>query len=140
MNKELELTFRVKSTNSGFAASSVAPEGLAILVTADSFSKLKKEIKEAIDFYAEGESDDQPLIKEIKEGNYTINYNISVKDFLFAFTPMVGKTGLAEMTGISDTQFWRYQHSNITPRDKQKQKIKSALDEFGSDLQRISFV
>ena len=45
MNKELELTFRVESTNSGFAASSVAPEGLAILVTADSFSKLKKEIK-----------------------------------------------------------------------------------------------
>lgn len=136
----LEIVFQVETTKTGLSASSIAPNGLAILVTASNFSNLKDEIKGAIEFYADGELESVPFVKDIQSGNYVVKYNVSVKDFLNAFTPIVGKSGLEEMTGISGTQFWRYQHSEINPRKKQKQKIESAIKEFGKDLQSINII
>lgn len=143
MKKKTTITLDVRPTATGFSASVVEPSGLPVVVTAGSLPDLISESREALLFHAEdltvfGEV--TPLLRALHEGSFDIRCRMDVRSFVEVLSSSLGKTGLADVTGISDVQFWRYQHDGVTPRPKQREKIQSAVHAFGAALQSVDLV
>lgn len=138
----VRIIFEVETTATGFSGSVVTPaEGLPILVTAETFLDFQKEAEEALAFQTEEETDGEPdFYHDIRNGDYELFYRLPIRDFLNAYSAVMGQSGLSEITGISNAQFWRYQHGDVTPRPKQKTKIEEALHAFGDSLKRIQII
>lgn len=141
--KKTIITLEVRPTATGFSADVVEPSGIPVMVTAGSLPDLITESREALLFHAEdltvfGEV--TPVLRALHNGDFDVRCRMDVKSFVEVLSSSLGKTGLSDVTGISDVQFWRYQHEGVTPRKKQREKIQSAVHAFGAALQSVDLV
>lgn len=139
----LEVIAEVNPVDSGFCATVVSPEGIPVLATASSLPEVVSLLEEALRFHAEDLTlfdEVTPELSALHKGDFSLRLRMRLKSLIALLAPAVGKTGLKEITGISDTQFWRYEHEDITPRRKQLQKVETAVHHLGKALQAIDLV
>jgi predicted RNase H-like HicB family nuclease len=132
-----EVIVRIGKTENNFAA---CVEGLdGFVCTAGTFSELKKEIAEGIEFHLEGLKDDGDPIPEVFNGHYTLVYKWDVESLLEYYKGIFTRAALERITGINQTQLGHYAAGRSKPRLNQVKKIEKALHDLGEELSSVSF-
>lgn len=74
MRKMNKITAIVEKTNTGYSA--YLPDVPGVATAADTFSELRKNVKEAINLYVETADEFKEEIPEILKGDYVVELNI----------------------------------------------------------------
>lgn len=131
----------VEKLSDNFSAVVKYPEGMPILVTGATFSEIQRETRQAIDFWIESSIEDgDPIPENLSIGGYDVEFEMSLDSYLDFFGSIITQIGMEEITGISNTQFWRYKHSGVKPRAAQKLKIQNKVHSFAKELLSIQLV
>jgi hypothetical protein len=131
----------VSKTPSGYCAAMEALPGWIVGVTG-SFTDLKKEIKESIDFYidcAKKHGDAYPLALAGNSGeDYELEYSFSMESLLCFYNGILSRSAIARLSGINEKQLGHYACGRSRPRPQQAAKIVNALHQLGNELLSVS--
>ena len=107
-----------------------------ILVTAKTFSKLQKEVKESLEFHVEGmlaDGDDVP--EWLANGEYQFKYcMLDTASILQSLEGMTTIAAISRATGINERLLSHYANGIKRPSSKQRQKIVDGIHKIGQAL------
>lgn len=110
-----------------------------VLVTAKTFSKLKKEVKDALEFHVEGilaDGDDVP--EWLANGEYQFKYcMLDTASLLQSLEGMTTIAAISRATGINERLLSHYANGIKRPSAKQRQKIVDGIHYIGKELMKI---
>ena len=69
----------------------------------------------------------------------TLECKESVESFLNRYSDVLVARGIAERAGINNTQLWKYQNQGVQPRNKQLEKLQTAINALGRELSVVRF-
>ena len=114
-------------------------EGLdGFVCTADTFTELKKEVQEGINFHLEGLREDNDPIPSEFNGEYELEYKWEVKSLMWYYNHVITRSALSKLTGINERQLGHYATGKSKPRPEQVKKIEAAFHQLGKELQAIN--
>jgi len=108
----------------------------AVLVTAKTYSKLQKEVKEALEFHVEGMLDDGDEVPEwLAKGEYQFKWcMLDAASLLQSLDGMTTIAAIARATGINERLLSHYANGVKRPSSKQRQKIINGIHQIGQAL------
>lgn len=112
-------------------------EDIACVVTARTFSELKKEMESALRDHIEWMREDGDPIPAEFEGEWEFEWNLTARAILHYTERLVSKAALAEATGINQTQLTHYATGYRKPRPAMRQKIVAGLHSIAEQLSAI---
>ena len=113
-------------------------EGLnGVISTGDTPSETKQNIKEAIEFHLEGMQEDGDPIPSAFKGEYKLVYKFDTMSLLKYYKGILGNVGIERLTGINNKQLNHYATGHRKPSENTKQKILTALHQFGEELMAV---
>lgn len=128
---------RVGKTPKGYCAGIDILPGWVVAVTG-TFSDLKKEIAESIQFYIDCAKKDGDSYPEVFDGEYELVYKFDIESLLSFYEKILSRAALERITGINQKQLSHYACGRSKPRPEQAKKIENALHKLGQDLLAIS--
>ncbi len=129
-------TVVLEKTDTGYSA--YIPTLLGVAATEESISKVKEELKDALEFHLEGMREDGLGIPESFQGTYELEFQVDVKTLFEWFSGVMTKSGLARITNMNQSLVSQYANGLKDPSDKQLKKIENALHNFGHELLSIN--
>ena len=114
-----------------------APILLGCGSTANTLFDMKKNIKEAIEFHVQSSLEDGDLLPEIFQGEYELEFKLSIEALLNAYSDVFTKAALSRITGINQRQLWHYASGMRKPRPIQRKRIEDGLHRLGKELLNI---
>ena len=107
-----------------------------VLVTAKSYSKLQKEVKEALDFHVKGMLADGDEVPEwLEKGEYQFKWcMLDAASLLQSLDGMTTIAAIARATGINERLLSHYANGVKRPSSKQRQKIIDGIHQIGQAL------
>ena len=107
-----------------------------VVVTAKSYSKLQKEVKEALEFHVQGLLENRDDVPQwLVDGDYEFKW--CLKDTAALLQSLDGLTtiaAIARTTGINERLISHYANGIKRPSTKQKQKILDGIHQIGKTL------
>ena len=95
-----------------------------IAVTGKNIKEIKNSTKEAINLYIETSKEMNLEIPDILKRDFQLVYKYDLCTFLNAYSSILGKSALENLTGINQKQLWHYASGKRKPsRDFQLQVI-----------------
>ena len=122
----------------GNFAAAPANEDIACITTARSFPELKQNMKEALHWHIESMREDGDPVPAEFEGEWDLEWNLSVRALLHYTEGVVTKSALAKVTGINQQQLTHYASGYRKPRPAMRAKIIEGLHAISSQLAAIS--
>ena len=108
----------------------------AVVVTADTYEKLLREVPETLRFHVEGMIEDGDDVPQwLADGDYELEYHlIDVATVLRAYEPFVSLAAISRASGINQHQLSHYATRLKTPRPQQRQRIVAGIHKIGKEL------
>ena len=129
---KLEVT--VDFTGKNFSAG-VGEVGGVVMATHKTLEGLKKEFAEALQFHIDGcIADGDQLPEWAVQGDYEIEYNLSVQALLHHFDGVLTREALSKVTGINAKQLGHYMSGHRHPRADKRRKIIEGLHNIGKEF------
>ncbi|MCK9627739.1 MAG: hypothetical protein M0R37_04005 [Bacteroidales bacterium] len=132
-----KLIVNIAKTENGFCANLEIIDGFIVAVSG-SFSDLKRELAESIEFYIECAKKDADQYPEVLNEEYDFVYKFDIASLLYFYDGIITGTALSKITGIDKRQLSRYRTGASKPRKSQSMKIITALHELGTDLLSVT--
>ena len=117
-----KVSLLIEYTGNNFCA--YAPLLLGCVSTADTLDKMKKNIREAIEFHIETSKEFNETIPEVFKGEYELEFKYSIEALLNAYSNIFTKAALSRITGINERQLWHYASGMRKPRLTQRKRIE----------------
>lgn len=122
----------------GNFAAAPANEDIACITTARSLPELKQNMEEALRWHIESMREDGDPVPAEFEGEWDLEWNLSVRALLHYTEGVVTKSALAKVTGINQQQLTHYASGYRKPRPAMRAKIIEGLHAISSQLAAIS--
>lgn len=108
----------------------------AVVLTADTYEKLLREVPETLRYHVEGMIEDGDDVPEwLAKGEYELVYNlVDVATMLRAFEPFVSLAAISRASGINQHQLSHYATRIKKPRPQQRERIVSGIHKIGQEL------
>jgi predicted RNase H-like HicB family nuclease len=107
----------------------------AVIVTAATLEKVKKEFQESLKFHIDGLiADGDEISNDLKNGNYELDYEMHISAILHDLDKIVTRSALSRVTGINERQLGHYLSGYRNPRSDQRKKILTGIHEIGEKL------
>ena len=115
--------------------SAVAEVNGVVVVTHKNFEMLKEEFAQALAFHIEESiKDGDELPQALKEGDYTLEYELQISALLHIYDGILTRAALAKVTGINQRQLGHYAQGIRTPRPQQREKIIQGFHKLGREF------
>ena len=111
----------------------------AVVVTADTYEKLLREVPETLRFHVEGMIEDGDDVPQwLADGDYELEYHlIDVATVLRAYEPFVSLAAISRASGINQHQLSHYATRIKTPRPEQRKRIVEGIHKIGRELMSV---
>ncbi len=119
-------------------AAAPANEDIACISTGRTLEELKQNMEEALRWHIESMREDGEAIPQEFEGEWVLEWNLSVRALLHYTEGLVPKSAIAKATGINQQQLTHYASGYRTPRPAMRAKIIEGLHSIGRQLSAIS--
>lgn len=108
----------------------------SVVLTADTYEKLLREVPETLRYHVEGMIEDGDDVPEwLAKGDYELVYNlIDVATMLRAFEPFLSLAAISRASGINQHQLSHYATRIKKPRPQQRARIVSGIHKIGQEL------
>jgi predicted RNase H-like HicB family nuclease len=132
-------TLKVIICKAGQGVSAHLPELDGYVIARETIAKLKKDLREGIEFHIEGlyEEEKQPWMNEEYNFEYVFN---DIPSLIEAYTGIINQSSLARIAGINGGLMRQYSSGVKTPTKKTLQRIESGLKSYAHELQSVSFL
>ena len=147
MHPEIKFSFEamqkikveVEWCNKNFAANLGSNVPGSVLVTAKTYSKLQKEVKEALEFHIEGMVEDGDEVPQwLVDGEYEFKWCITdTASLLQSLEGMTTIDAISRATGINERLLSHYANGIKRPSAKQRQKILDGIHHIGKSLMNM---
>ena len=109
------------------------------MVTAKTYSKLQKEVKEALEFHIEGMVEDGDEVPQwLVDGEYEFKWCITdTASLLQSLEGMTTIAAISRATGINERLLSHYANGIKRPSAKQRQKILDGIHHIGKSLMNM---
>jgi len=115
--------------------SAVAEVNGVVVVTHKNFETLKEKFAQALTFHIEESiKDGDELPQALKEGDYTLEYELQISALLHIYDGILTRAALAKVTGINQRQLGHYAQGIRTPRPQQREKIIQGFHKLGREF------
>lgn len=104
------------------------------VATGDTPERIRKNIKEAIDFHVESSLRDGDKIPAVFQHGYQLSFKFDAESLLNYYKGIFTKSALERITGINQQQLHHYATGLKKPRPTQVKKIEAALHSLGHEL------
>ena len=134
-----KIKVNVEWSEKNFAATLSKNVPGVVLVTAKTFSKLQKEVKESLEFHVEGMLADGDNVPEwLAKGEYQFKYYmLDTASLLQSLEGMTTIAAISRVTGINERLLSHYANGIKRPSSKQHQKIVDGIHKIGQSLLAI---
>ncbi|MCM1333192.1 MAG: hypothetical protein NC248_11360 [Bacteroides sp.] len=133
-----QLTINTSKTSKGYSASCDLIPGWVVAHSGD-FPGFESYVRESIDFYVEcALADGEPVPEILTDKNVRIVYRFDVQSLLEHYQNIFSFAALQHITGVNQRQLWHYAAGRSKPRQKQAEKIVTALNRLGKELVSLS--
>jgi predicted RNase H-like HicB family nuclease len=108
------------------------------VIARDSVAKLKKDLREGIQFHIEGlyEEERQSWMEDEYDFEYVFR---DIPSLVEAYNGFINQSCLARITGINEGQMRQYASGVKNPTKRTLGRIESGLKEYAQELQSVSF-
>jgi len=134
MNK---IIVNVGKTPNGYCANMDILPGWIVGVSG-SFDDLKKETAQSVDVFIKWAKKDGDRYPSIFDGDYEFEYKFDIESLLHCYDGIFTRSAISRLTGINQKQLGHYACGRSRPRQEQKRKITTALNNLGKELIAIS--
>jgi predicted RNase H-like HicB family nuclease len=126
----------VCKANEGFSAH--LPELDGYVIARDSVAKLKKDLREGIQFNIEGlyEEERQPWMDSEYDFEYVFK---DIPSLVEAYSGIINQSSLARISGINEGQMRQYAAGVKNPTKRTLERIEYGLKGYARELQSVSF-
>lgn len=121
----------------GFAAAP-ANEDIACVCTGQTLEELKKDMEESLRWHIDSMRADGERIPDEFEGEWNIEWYLTVRAILHLTEGFISKAALAKVTGINQQQLGHYASGHRVPRPAMRAKIIEGIHTIGNMLSAIS--
>ena len=108
------------------------------ITTGNSISELEGNMNEAIRGHIEVSKEFGDAIPNEFEGEYELEYHLSVEALINHYSSIFTKAALSRITGINERQLWHYAAGVRKPRPAQRKRIEEGLHNLGKELMSLS--
>ena len=108
------------------------------ITTGNSLSELEGNMKDAIRGHLEVSKEFGDVIPNEFEGEYELEYHLSVEALINHYSSIFTKAALSRITGINERQLWHYAAGVRKPRPAQRKRIEEGLHNLGKELMSLS--
>ena len=115
-----------------------ANEDIACVSTGRTYEELKKNMTEALHWHIDSMREDGEAIPAEYEGDWDIEWNLSVRALLHYTERLIPKAAIAKATGINQQQLTHYASGYRVPRPAMRAKIIEGIHKIASQLSAIS--
>ncbi|MCM1520650.1 MAG: type II toxin-antitoxin system HicB family antitoxin [Lachnoclostridium sp.] len=130
--KQKEIKVLVSWSGENFNGGVGDPELGAIMVAGSTLENFKKKFEEALEFHIDGLKEDGNHIPDyIKEGNYTIVYDLEATALLKEAEKFTTLAAISRATGINQKQLSHYATGLKQPRPSSRERIIQGLHAIG---------
>ena len=119
-------------------AAAPANEDIACVSTGRTFDELKKNMEEALRWHIDSMREDGEAVPEEFEGEWDLEWNLSVRALLHYTEKMISKAAISKATGINQQQLTHYSTGYRTPRPAMRKKIIDGIHSIAQKLSAIS--
>lgn len=110
--------------------------GAPIITVGNDMHEIENNIKEAIDFYLDGNPEPCKILK----GDFELKFKIDTATFINCYSGIFTKAALSRITGINERQLWHYAAGVHKPRKAQLEKIQNGIKALSNELSSIDLV
>ncbi len=139
MTKMQKIRVEVEWCDKNFAATLGGNVPGSVLVTAKTYSKLQKEVKETLKFHIEGMVEDGDKVPQwLVDGDYDFKWvMLDTASLLQSLEGMTTIAAISRATGINERLLSHYANGLKRPSAKQRQKITDGIHSIGKVLINI---
>lgn len=111
----------------------------AVVLTARTFSELKKEVADTLAFHVKGMiADDDAVPAWLSAGDYGFEYEfVSTAALLRSIEPYASLSAISRATGINQNLLSHYANGKKKPRQAQRQRIIDGIHSIGRALMSV---
>lgn len=111
----------------------------SVLVTAKTYSKLQREVKEALEFHIKGMAEDGDNVPQwLVDGEYEFKWcMMDTASLIQSLEGMTTIAAISRITGINERLLSHYANGLKRPSAKQRQKIVDGIHKIGKALMNI---
>ena len=117
--------------------SAYVPSLKGCIATADSITKLKDRIPEAVKFHLEGMVEENMEVPDAFRKGYQFEYIVDVESLFRWFNGILTKSGISKLTGMNQSLVSQYANGFKKPGSRQTKKIEEAIHRFVNELLSI---
>ena len=119
-------------------AAAPANEDIACVSTGRTFEELKKNMEEGLRWHIDSMREDGESVPAEFEGEWSFEWNLTVRALLHYTERLVPKSAIAKVTGINQQQLTHYASGYRVPRPAMRAKIIEGIHAIGQQLTAIS--
>jgi predicted RNase H-like HicB family nuclease len=108
------------------------------ITVGDTIEEIEKNMKVAVPFHLEGQSESGGMIPEVFKDEYELVFKLSAEALLNAYSNIFTKAALSRITGINERQLWHYAAGVSKPRPAQLKRIEDGIHKIGRQLIAVS--
>lgn len=110
-----------------------------IAITGNNIREIKISAKEAIELYIEASKEMELELPDVLKCEYRLVYKYDLCSFLNAYSSVLGKAALENLTGINQKQLWHYASGKRKPSKQTIDKVANSIHEFAKELSESQF-
>ena len=114
-----------------------ANDDVACITTGQTLEEVQANIEDVLPWHIDGMREDGDPIPAEFEGEWELEWNLSVRAILHLTEGLVSKAALAKATGINQRQLGHYASGYRNPRPAMRAKIVNGLHAIGQQLSAI---
>lgn len=134
---ENKLVVIVEFADGNLAAYFKDIDGIAI--TGNNIREIKISAKEAIELYIETSKEMNLEIPNVLKDDFQLVYKYDLCSFLNAYSKVLGKAALENITGINQKQLWHYASGKRKPSKQTLDKVANSIHDFAKELSESQF-
>lgn len=115
-----------------------ANENIACVTTGRTLDEVKRNMEEALHFHIDGMKEDGDPIPAEFEGEWELEWNLSVRAILHATEGLVPKSAIARASGVNQQLLTHYASGIKKPRAAMRAKIIGGIHQIAERLSAIS--
>lgn len=115
-----------------------ANESIACISTGRTLEELKTNMEEALRWHIESMREDGEPVPVEFDGDWQLEWNLSVRALLHYTEKLVPKAAIAKVTGINQQQLTHYASGYRVPRPAMRAKIIEGIHQIANQLSAIS--
>ena len=115
-----------------------ANERIACVSTGRTFEELKKNLEEGLRWHIESMREDGEPIPAEFEGEWQLEWNLTVRALLHHIEGLVPKSALSKATGINQQQLTHYASGYRVARPAMRERILAGIRSIANQLNAVS--